>query len=106
MLERFTVATFAERLGETFRVYPDAGDATRCLDMALIETTDLSARDRQQSVDSERRAPFSVVFRGPATPILPQRIYRIEHPEIGSCEIFLVPIGPDEQGLHYEAIFT
>jgi hypothetical protein len=54
----------------------------------------------------ERRAPFSIVFRGPATPILPQRIYRLEHPAIGSFDLFLVPIGPDERGLRYEAIFT
>jgi hypothetical protein len=106
MLERFTVTTFAERLGETFRVYPDAGDATRCLDMALIEATDLSAGGARQAASSGQRAPFSIVFRGPAAPILPQRIYRLEHPEIGSCEIFLVPIGPDEHGLRYEAIFT
>jgi hypothetical protein len=106
MLEHFTVATFAERLGETFRVYPDAADATRCLDMALIEATDLSARGRQQASDSGRRAPFSIVFRGPATPILPQRIYRVEQPAIGTFDLFLVPIGPDEQGLRYEAIFT
>jgi hypothetical protein len=30
----------------------------------------------------------------------------MEHPEIGVFELFLVPIGPDEKGLRYEAIFT
>ena len=106
MLQHFTVATFAEHLGETFRVYLDAGDATHCLEIALIEATDLSARGRQQAPDSGQRAPFSIVFRGPATPILPQRIYRVEQPAIGTFDLFLVPIGPDEGGMQYEAVFT
>ena len=106
MLERFTIATFAEHLGETFHVDPGAGDAGQFLEMALIETTDLSAGEGKRVAGSGRRAPFSIVFRGPATPILPQRIYRLDHPGIGPFEIFLVPIGPDEAGMRYEAVFT
>ena len=30
----------------------------------------------------------------------------VEHDEMGSCEIFLVPVGPDSVGMVYEAIFT
>jgi hypothetical protein len=33
---------------------------------------------------------------------LPQRIFRLEHAELGAFELFLVPIGPGE----YEAVFT
>ena len=106
MLERFTITTFAERLDETFRVYPDPADAERFLDVALIEATDLTPRAGQHAAAQERRAPFSIVFRGPATPILPQRIYRLEHPALGTFDLFLVPIGPDECGMRYEAIFT
>jgi hypothetical protein len=29
----------------------------------------------------------------------------MEHEEIGALDIFLVPIGPDEEGPRYEAIF-
>src|SRR4051812_34081394 len=71
MLERFTIATFAEHLDETFRVYPDPADAGRFLDVALIEATDLSPREGQPAAAQERRAPFSIVFRGPATPSMP-----------------------------------
>ena len=48
------------------------------------------------------RAPFSLVFRGGPNPPLPQRIYRVEHDELGAIEIFLVPIASDR----YEAVFT
>jgi hypothetical protein len=37
---------------------------------------------------------------------LPQRIYRIEHATLGAFDLFLVPIGPDAQGLRYQAVFT
>jgi len=39
-------------------------------------------------------------------PILPQRIYRVEHDAIGVCEIFLVPLTPDADGARYQAVFT
>jgi hypothetical protein len=30
----------------------------------------------------------------------------VRHAQLGAMEIFLVPIGPDEGGMRYEAIFT
>jgi hypothetical protein len=30
----------------------------------------------------------------------------MEHAAIGTFELFLVPIGPDREGMRYEAIFT
>jgi hypothetical protein len=48
------------------------------------------------------RAPFSLVFQGDPELTLPQRIYRVEHPELGALDIFLVPIAPGR----YEAVFT
>jgi hypothetical protein len=53
-----------------------------------------------------RREPFALTFRAPRGTSWPQRIYRIAHPDLGAFEIFLVPIGPDDQGPRYEAIFN
>ncbi|MBE0611635.1 MAG: hypothetical protein IH609_19800 [Dehalococcoidia bacterium] len=52
------------------------------------------------------RQPFSLVFRGPANPLLPQAIYRLESDAVEPLEIFLVPIGRDADGVTYEAIFN
>jgi len=104
MLERFTLVTFADHLNDTFRLYPEV--AGIYLELALIEATDLSTGGQRASSAPPRRVPFSIVFRGPSTPILPQRIYRMEHADIGSFDVFLVPIGPDELGMRYQAIFT
>ena len=94
MLENFTVGTFSGHLGNSFRVHPDESST---LDLELVSATELNE-------GSER--PFSIVFRSPKDALLPQRIYRMEHAEIGEFEIFLVPIGPDDEGLLYEAIFN
>ena len=49
------------------------------------------------------RAPFSLVFQGGDPELtLPQRIYRVEHAQLGALDIFLVPIAPGR----YEAVFT
>lgn len=48
---------------------------------------------------------FRIQFRGPPEPILPQAIYpfRLD----GETDaIFIVPIGKDENGVQYEAIFS
>jgi hypothetical protein len=97
LLENFTIATFSGHVGENFRIYPQDADP---LEIELISATRLG-----EDPEPEGR-PFSIVFRGPKDALLPQRIYRMEHEEIGAFDIFLVPIGPDEEGLLYEAIFN
>jgi hypothetical protein len=96
MLETFEVGTFAPHLGETFRIR--AADS-QWTELTLIEATALGA------ATADRRAPFSIVFRGPREPVLPQRTYQVEHTAIGEFELFLVPIGLDQAGMRYEAVF-
>ena len=96
MLESFTVETFSGRVGEPFRIRFEPEDA---VEVELVEAQALGTAEG-------RRAPFSLVFRAPKEPIYPQRIYAVEHDELGSFELFLVPIEPDEAGARYEAVFT
>jgi hypothetical protein len=49
---------------------------------------------------------FSLLFAAPAGPWLPQAIYPLTHPSLGTVEIFLVPIGPLSGGNGYQAIFA
>ena len=72
------------------------------LPLELVETRTLVAGDGIAT----RRQPFGLVFRGPLEPVLPQRIYRLAHPVVGTHDLFLVPIGRKPEGLEYEAIFT
>ena len=49
---------------------------------------------------------FLSSFEQAATPVLEQMIRRLEHDELGAFELFLVPIGPDDTGMRYEAVFA
>ena len=54
----------------------------------------------------DERDAFSVVFRGDNRPVLEQQIYRISHDTLGNMDLFIVPIGPDHEGMRYEAVFS
>ncbi len=93
MLETFTADTFRPLLEDRFELVVD--EETR-FDVELTEVTE------SETPGAERRSQFSLVFSGPADPILPQRIYGLEHPKLGSFYLFLVPIAAGR----YEAVFT
>jgi hypothetical protein len=94
-LERLTAETFAPLRDDRFRIVP--GDAP-AFDVELVSVTEGAA--------GATRTQFSLLFRGGPDPPLPQRIYRLEHPELGALDLFLVPLGPDDVGQRYEAVFT
>jgi hypothetical protein len=98
MIEDFTPATFSELVGEPFRLLLDDGSA---LDLELVSVTPAPVHPGE----AREREPFSVVFRGPTEPVVPQRIYRLENERLGAFELFIVPVGPDESGMQYEAVF-
>jgi hypothetical protein len=96
VLDRLSVEDFRPALGTTFLL-----DGTHRLELVDARTVpDAPAHD-----DAGRRSPFSVIFRGPRDPLLPQRIYRLEHPDLGALELFVVPIGQDADATRYQAVF-
>jgi hypothetical protein len=95
-----TVETFAGREGETFAMLFDDGT----LELELISVDQAP----EEWGRSERRAPFSVIFHGTPEHVLPQQIWKLEHPELGALDVFVVPIGPDAESgrMRYQAVFT
>lgn len=102
-LAALTHEDFARYLGERFRLTPD-GDALGpgAFELELLRVDASPVRDRIRRA----RVPFSLVFLGPGDPVLPQRIYRLGNATLGTLDIFLVPIGRDERGVRYEAVFS
>ena len=100
MPDSLDITTFAGRVGDVFRIAPDetAVFATR-----LIAVTPAPG---EWTAAAAGRTPFSLIFRAPPGTPLPQRIYRLHHEELGLLELFLVPIGPDADGMCYEAVFS
>ena len=52
------------------------------------------------------RDPFALSFRGKSGLRLPQGIYRLSHPELGSFEIFVTQNADGPKGSEFEAIFN
>lgn len=97
MLESFTAETFAELVGDEFRVHGEAGEL---FELRLAASVPIGL------APPSGREPFSILFRGPADPILPQRTYAVEHATLGRFDLFLVPLGADDNGARYEAVFN
>lgn len=95
MLEHLNLSSFTEHLNTKFRIH--AAEST-VVETELIVAEDLGSTPRQER--------FSLIFRGPGEPYLPQNMYRIEHDVMGSLDLFLVPVGKDEDGIQYEAVFN
>jgi Domain of unknown function (DUF6916) len=94
-IEELNSRIFTECLNTSFQIeVPGAEPMT----VELFEVEELNY--------SSRLEQFSVLFRGPKNPYLPQAIYSLEHPKLGKFPLFIVPIGPDEQGMCYQAVFN
>jgi hypothetical protein len=92
-LEALTPGDFERHNGEAFDL------STENLALKLFEVKRIGTALRAGGA-------FSLLFVAPAGPFLPQAIYRLTHPEMGTLELFLVPLGPMHGGNGYEAIFT
>ena len=100
MLDRLSVNDFEGRTGETFTITLASGES---LGLELSEVRGLTG----DTPEGSRRSPFSLLLRGPGDGYLPQRIYELEHPQMGKLILFLVPLGPDREGkMRYEVVFS
>lgn len=88
---------FTPLVGQPFALWDEATGAHAA---ALLEARALTG----PAVGG--RVPFALLFEGPSEPLLPQRIYSLQHRAFESLDIFLVPIGRSAAGVHYEAIFN
>jgi hypothetical protein len=96
VLDQLTAEDFVPYQADCFRIVP------REVPPFEVELTEVSVGE----TEGASRKQFSLVFRGGPTPPLPQQILRVEHDRLGALEIFLVPLGPDERGQCYQAVFT
>lgn len=69
----------------------------------LFTLTLKEARPLPQSV--REAGSFTLLFRGPTDPLLPQAVYTFRR-DGSEEEIFIVPVGRDSSGIQYEAVFN
>ena len=100
MLEQLTHTDFETHLDSSFVIHYSTTDSFTA---RLLNVQTLG----RQPEDPGKRWPYSLLFHvSEKEQYLVQQIYRVSHPLIGSLDIFLVPVGPDETGMRYESIFT
>jgi hypothetical protein len=83
-------------VGDTFMTTREGGDVP----LVLVEAAPLDA------TSTAADAPFSLIFHSASSTLFPQDLYRLWHPVVGECEIFLVPVGRHESGFVYQAVFN
>ena len=98
MLDKLTYTYFTSLLNETFLIDYQGDDP---LEVKLIEVNQIG------SVAEEQRQSFSLIFRSNEQDrYLIQSIYRFENEKTEPLDLFIVPLGPDKDGMLYEVLFT
>lgn len=90
---------FADKVEQIFVI---SDQNVPAIPLILAEAQLLSAKPAKPGI----RPPFSLTFIAKDPRVLPQRIYRLEHNDLGQLEIFLVPAAKDAQGVTYCATFN
>ena len=99
MLDKLESTDFSGCLDQIFRLRLEDLDP---IPLELTSVTELGAA----YVPGGRR-PFSLLFLGPPGPqYLLQGTYHLEHEGLGAFDLFIVPLGPQEGRMQYEAVFT
>ena len=99
MLDNFLSADFLPFIGQPFWVSLESGER--------YELTLAAVQDLGDAYTPGGRRPFSLTFTNPRKDAnLPQATYSLEYVKLGAFELFLVPLGPDQAGMRYEAVFT
>lgn len=91
---------------DDFRELTDQGFRLRHEQLPEAAATLLEVEDLPEGPGRSGRAPFSLLFAvdGEAEPV--QALFELEHEALGRLQVFLVPIGRDERGLLFEAVFN
>lgn len=106
MLETLTAQMFSPYVGETFHLILDREPP---VEMQLVSVTEAGfPAAGRGTADPPGRVSFSLLFleQQHQNSYLPQRIYHLEHEQLGAMDLFLVPLGPVAGGMRYEAIFN
>lgn len=97
-MKQLHVADFADKVGQLFQLV----HAQETVDLRLSK-----AEPGQNTRPGSGRESFSLYFTTVQPVFLDQAIHLLRHPEMGEVQIFLTPIGRNEDGtFNYQAVFN
>ena len=102
-LAELTLERFEPLVGDRFALTATVAETGEQVELAF--TLEEAVEVASSGAESARR-PFALRFRVPAPSVLPQQVFPLRHEQLGTLEIFLVPLGQDADGVRYEAIFA
>ena len=94
-----TVNDFSSLVGKRFSMRTEDGIPSQ---VKLIEANSPKTRQALRF----RREHFSIVFDVPDSIKLDHGLYRVSHPQIGTMDLFMVPVDQPERHNRLEAIFA
>ncbi|UZK66217.1 DUF6916 family protein [Sphingomonas sp. M1-B02] len=97
-MQLLSVQKFAGAANQEFEI--SVGEAA--MTVTLIEVKPL----QRHAFPGMLREPFSLLFKSASPVILPQKMYRMQNPTVGSLSMFLVPVAQDGGAIVYEAVFN
>lgn len=97
-MQLMSIQNFAGAANQAFEIR--MGEAA--MSVTLIEVKPLQAHP----FPGRLREPFSLLFKSASPVILPQKLYKMKHPSIGSIDLFLVPVAQDAGAIVYQAVFN
>ena len=96
MSEYLKRETFEPHLNTTFRLLVEGGDS---IDLELVEATDKTP----ERFEGEQ---FSLIFKGPLDPFIPQQTCLLDHPALGRGVQFISEKGPSPKNMYYNYYAT
>lgn len=99
MLDKLQSGDFRTHLHERFLIHLEGLEP---IELELVDVSESGAPFR-----SDQRKPFSLLFLGPVSgQYLVQSTYRLENSAMGTLDVFIVPVGPREGRMQYQAVFN
>ena len=98
MSVELTESEFSKHLNSKFQLDLNG----QKVELELVEVKGYLLQETEQH-GMER---FSAFFAGPRSSFLGQSMHQLNHDQMGTFDIFLVPVSSDEQGYRYEAVFN
>jgi len=103
-LDEMTLEAAQPLVNTIFQVTAEDG-AT--LEMKMIDALPFETPRRPiRGARKPTRPAFALYFLGPYEPVLSQRMYDFRSTHLDLANLFIVPVGRDEEGTEYEAIFA
>jgi hypothetical protein len=96
-------AAFSAHLNTPFRIHLGL---LKVVELKLIEVKHTEQSSKSGLPATIKQEGFSILFAAPRGLVLEQGTYKVEHEQMGTFDLFIVPMRKNKKRQYYEAIFN